>query len=203
MNKRRRGLVAVIGLLSQDLPEHLSPFLRDEAAHLQVGWLDGVDVNELVEDRGDVVTWERLLAGEHLERAHSEGEDIAATVQFLSHRLLGRHVRGGAQQHARLRHLRIRELGDAEVRDLDVVPFGQDQVRGLDVAVDDTLGVRIIDCRSDLAHEADDPLGVEPHALLDQCRDRLARHELHRQERQAAFLADIEQRDDVRMAEGA
>jgi hypothetical protein len=62
----------VVRPLGQDLAEHLVPFLRDEAVHLQVGGLDGIDVDELVEDRSDVGPREGLLAREHLEGAHAQ-----------------------------------------------------------------------------------------------------------------------------------
>ena len=69
LHEGARRLVSVLRLLGQDLVEDLAPLLRHEAVHLEVGRLDRVDVDELVEDRGDVGAGEGLHPREHLEGA--------------------------------------------------------------------------------------------------------------------------------------
>jgi hypothetical protein len=178
------------------------PLLGHEAVHLQVGRLDRVDVDELVQDRRHVVSGEGLLAAEHLERTDAKGEDVAAPVELVPHRLLGRHVRRRPQQRAGLSHLGVDQLGDPEVRDLHAVGVVEDQVGRLDVAVDDALGMGVIDCGRDLADQPDDLLRLEAQPTLDDRGDRLALDELHGQVGQAALFADVEQRHDVGVRQG-
>ncbi len=203
LDERARGLVAVVGLLGQGLAEHLVPLLGHEAVHLQVRGFDGVDVHQLVEDRGHVVPRERLLPGEHLEAAHSQREDVAPPVELVPHGLLGRHVGGGAEEGAGLRHLRIHQLRDPKVGHLDSILVEEDQVRGLDVAVDHTLAVGVVHGGGDLAGQPDHLLRLEAHALLDQGGEGLALHKLHGQVRDPSLLADVEEGDDVGMGERA
>ncbi len=197
LDERARRLVAVLRLLGEDLVEHLAPLLRHEAVHLEVRGLDRVDVDELVEDRGDVRPREGLLPREHLEGDDAEREDVAPAVELLPHRLLGGHVGRGAEQRPGVRDLGVGELGDAEVGDLDLVRLVDDEVGGLDVPVDDPARVGVVEGRRDLAHEADHPLGLEAGPFLEDGADRLPLHELHGEERHLVLLADVEQGDDV------
>jgi hypothetical protein len=51
---------------------------------------------------GDRVTFEQPLAGEHLVEHDPEGPDVGAFVDRLALGLFGRHVGGGADDHAHL-----------------------------------------------------------------------------------------------------
>ena len=203
LHEGARRLVSVLRLLGQDLVEDLAPLLRHEAVHLEVGRLDRVDVDELVEDRGDVGAGEGLHPREHLEGHDAEREDVAAAVERLPHGLLGRHVGRRPEQRPRVGDLGVGELGDAEVRDLDLVLLVEDEVGGLDVAVDDPARVGVVERRRDLAHEPDHLLRLEAVPLLEDGADRLAVHELHGEERHVLLLADVEEGDDARVGEGA
>ena len=55
---------------------------------------------------GDVLAAERAAAGQHLVEHDAEGPDVGALVDRLAARLLGRHVGGGAEDHAHLRRRR-------------------------------------------------------------------------------------------------
>ena len=111
------------------------------------------------------------------------------------------HVGGRPEQRARVRDVRVLELRDAEVGHLHLVVVVQDQVGGLDVAMDDAARVRVVERCGDLAHEPDDFLGLEVRALGQHVGDRTAVDELHREERIAILLAQVEERHDARVAE--
>ena len=117
---------------------------------------------------------EHPAAGQHREHRRGERVEIAATVERLAARLLGRHELGRAEHHARLRERQLRarrarralhQLGDAEVEDLREVRIvadpQQQQVVGLDVAMDEPARVR----------------GAERHRRLPRDVDRACRRE--------------------------
>ncbi len=61
--------------------------------------------------------------------------------------------------------VRTHELGDAEIRDFDFLAAEDDHIRRLDVAMNDTLGVRVVDRGCDLRHQTNDDLGTESFAF--------------------------------------
>ena len=106
------------------------------------------------------VTVKRLVAGQHLVEHAAEREHVAAMVRWLSLRLLRRHVRGRAEDHAHTGHHRgLVIVGDCGTLG-DIAPVGSSafanpksstftgavradlDVRRLEVAVDDALLVR-------------------------------------------------------------
>ena len=91
----------------------------------------------------------------------------------------------------------VHELGDAEVGDFDLFPTEHDDVRRLDIAVDDALGVRVVDRGRDLRHQAHDDFGTESLAL-EKLRNGLAFDILHREPGDLILgVADVVERDDV------
>ena len=95
---------------------------------------------------------ERHAPREHLEGHAADGVEVGPRPDVLRHRLLGRHVGGGAdrrprrgEERARL-HL-VRRLGDAEVGDLHAPVDRDHQVLGLEVAVHDPVLLRVGEAR--------------------------------------------------------
>ncbi len=123
-------------------------------------------LTHLLEDRQLVVAAEELAAGEHLEEAGGQGEDVGALVDVAAPGLLGRHVLQLPLQGAGLGVRRLRgRLGDAEVAQLDVAFLRDEHVLRRDVAVDEThllsfevvLAVRVVERGGDLrSHEQGD-----------------------------------------------
>jgi hypothetical protein len=98
---------------------------------------DLVDVH--VGDRQRGVAHVRLPAGEQLEEHHPGRVHVGACVGRPAGHLLGRQVRGGADDHPALGLARPGyQPGQPEVCDLDPPGVGEQHVLGLDVAVRDT-----------------------------------------------------------------
>ncbi len=141
---------------------------------------------------------------EHLVEDEAQREEIGPRIDLLSVRLLGRHVRGRAEDATLLRRAHVEqlfvvgehddglvdELGEAKIKDLDRSIAGDHDVLGLDVAMDDARVVRDGEPDRDVARDA--------HRLRDSERprgdpraQRLSAHELHRDERAALVLARV------------
>jgi hypothetical protein len=115
-----------------------------------------------VEALGDDRLWrragERRFAGQHLVQHRAEGVDVGSRVHRLAARLLGAHVGGCADRHARLGEplagLVARErAADAEVGDQRVAVGEQDVLR-LHIAVDDAVAVGEIEPVGHLARDS-------------------------------------------------
>ena len=95
----------------------------------------------------------------------------------------------------------VDRLGETEVENLDLVVAGDHHVLGLEIAMHDAARVRGGDAlarsaaRSATARRGGSAPRVEPGA------QRLAVHELRDDERRAAVLGELEDREDVRMRE--
>ena len=152
----------------------------------------GLAREDQTERLGDRLAVEQPRAGEHLVEHDAEGPDVGALVDGLAARLLGRHVGGGAEDHAGRRHggrgdgrrvhgvarradrgLGAQRLGEAEVEHLDGAVVADLDVGGLEVAMDDALLVRGLERLGDLAGDGQ---------RLGQ-RDRAAGHEHGRDRR--------------------
>ena len=111
------------------------------------------------ENVGHVVAGKRGPPGQHFVEHAAERPDVGALVDGLAARLLGAHVGGGAEDHARVRHApgrdgrrlrrsrrrastRLQRLGQAEVEHLDRAVRPDLDVGRLQIAVDDALLVR-------------------------------------------------------------
>ena len=148
---------------------------------------------------GSAPAFECARTRQHLVQHAAEGEQVRARIDRLTSRLLGRHVRGGAEQEPDVRRrgqrrrlrrivaggprcsLGVHQLRQAEVEHLDA-PAGRDlHVRRFEVAVDHSLFVRRLEGLRDLASEvASEVPRQRSHA--DPLRERLAGDELHDQE---------------------
>ena len=151
------------------------------------------------------------LACEHLVAHGAEREDVAARIECaLAGRLLGTHVLRSADRKPRLREragrcaatrrARIQRARDAEVREERIAPRGQQNVLGLDVAVDHTLLVGVVERTCDLA---DDPRYILHRHLplvAEPVAQRLPLHVRHREpELAVGRLSGVVYAQDVRM----
>ena len=151
---------------------------------------------------------EGRLPREQFVCEHADRIDVRAVVHTgIGARLLGRHVRRCAERHAERRHaavLRVargaQRLRDAEIRDHRAAAREQ-HVVGLDVAVHDSVFVRIRERGGDLAQHANGMVDGQLAVPREANPQRLAVHERHREVRQAVRLARGEQRHDVWMLE--
>ncbi len=149
------------------------------------------------------------LAGEHLVEDDRQRVDVAARVEHLALRLLGRHELRRAEDHALLREhdragpqLALGHLGEAEVEHLGVVAQaavgGEEDVLRLEIAVDDPLEVRLLEGAAALDEDGHRALGRERALLADHLVQVLALQVLHDDvERSVVELAEEEHLDGV------
>jgi hypothetical protein len=148
---------------------------------------------------------ERRATGEHLEQHAAERVDVGAPVDLLALDLLGRHVRGRADDLAGARQLRVAggggELGQAEVdelRRLAVLRVRCEQHVGrLEIAMDDARGVGGVEAPAEPLRDGERTLDGQ-RAELDPVGERLAAHVLHDDEGRIAD-DEVEEARDVRM----
>ena len=158
-------------------------------------------VEDAVQDAGVDPAGKRLLQRDELVQHGAGGEDVAAVVDDGTGHLLRAHVVDRPEHHAALRHPRIGQARDAEIEDLQHALGVDHQVGGLDVAVDDAGAVRVCQPRAELL-DHQKPLGEgQRRGAAQDLRERLAGDVLHRHEGQAVGLADVEDDDDVLVAE--
>src|SRR3989304_5419320 len=97
----------------------------------------GVLVHDAVDDGRQVLPREGALSGDRLVHDDRQRENVRRRGHLPAQDLLRRHVRGGAEDLARLRHHRGLDVRNAEVRQL-WLPVGEHHdVGGLYVAVDE------------------------------------------------------------------
>ena len=98
-----------------------------------------------------------LVAGQHFVRQHGKRILVGHATHRLALDLFGRHIVGRPDDQTGLRELIGRgDLGDAEVGDLGHSGFVDDDVGGLDIAMDDSPMVRVIERGGGLAEEAEE-----------------------------------------------
>ena len=141
----------------------------------------------------------RHAADQHLVEDDAEAVQIRASIQLLAARLLGAHVVRRAHHRAGARHARRRIIGagDAEIGQRRGAVIAQQDVVGLDVAVDETLLLRVVDRAGDFARHAQGEGDRAWRAVLAQ--HRTAGKIFHRHVVIVAAAADIVDADDVAM----
>lgn len=95
------------------------------------------------------------------------------------------------------------ELGEAEVGDLEAPRAGDQNVGRLDVTVHDPLPMGVVQAARQLTGQIADLLERQDALLPEHRVEAETLHVLHGDVVEVAFLADIEDRDDVGMREGA
>src|ERR1700682_499903 len=102
-------------------------------------------VDDLEAHRGRAVSMKRRVPGNHDVKNYAERKEIGAPIDGLAYQLFGCHVRWSTQQTAGEGEVSQVQLGDAEISDLGPAFLSYQDVRRLDIAVDYTLGMGIIE----------------------------------------------------------
>ena len=135
------------------------------------GRRDGRRVDVLADHRRRVVAGERRLARDQLVEHAAERVEVGARRHLAAERLLRRHVRDRADEHAVHRQPRLLERdGEPEVADLGRAVGGEPDVAGLEVAVDDAVRVRVREPAADALRDLQRAL--ERQRQLEACRRR-------------------------------
>ena len=172
--------VAVFWIALEGAVEDLLQLRRD-------GWLEragrrGIVEQAVVHDGEGVGSGEGNGPGEHLVEHDAEGVDVAARVSALSADLLGRDVVGRAEALGEVAEGEAAGAGvggDAEVDEADVVVVVDHDVLGLHVAVDDAVGVDVLQRAADADGELDGAVDGEPGLLLNDLAEKAAGDPLH------------------------
>jgi hypothetical protein len=96
----------------------------------------------------------------------------------------------------------LRQLRQTEVENLRPVLFTDEDIRRLDVAMDDALGVRGIECVRELDRDIQQVRDLQ-RSTVDAIAEALAPEGLHHDVRCALIVADVEDGADAGVAQGA
>ena len=206
------GLPASRGILGEARPDEMVERGRRHRPQLRDG--RGLPLQDRGDDAGRRPALERLPAGDHLVDHGAEREDVGARVGLFAVELFRRHVLQGAEDRASAGQpsgrrraggsggngRRRAQLGEAEVE--DVRPsLREHHVARLQVPVHDAPAVRLVEGVGDLDRVPERP--VQRHRAPGQpLLQRLALQVLHHQVVDAVVLPDVEDRTDVRVAQG-
>ena len=145
---------------------------------------------------------ERRPAGEKFIEHRAKGIDIAgrADVAMPAGGLLRRHVAGAAHDDARLRQLAVvfHDLGQAEIGDPRLIGGVDEHVLRLQVAMQGAALMGEVDRLGDDLDVTRRPLRRE-RPLRDEGRQVAAVDQVHREVVLALMLADLVDRDDIRV----
>ena len=196
-----RRLEAVLRLLRHQTVDDGDQPHRDFGVHF-VDRSRGV-VADAAQDCDRRVGSKRGTPGTHRVQHAAEAEQIAALIDWLAHRLLGRHVLRSPRDLARLRNANIiRRASQSEIGDLHPLDtILQQDVGGLDVAMDEALLVSGSQSRCDLHPDPQNLLQAERTDLVDLLLERLPDDALHDEQRNfvatSCAVIDRMNRDDV------
>ena len=156
---------------------------------------------------------EGALAGEHLVEDHAESKDIAAGVGDVPPHLLRSHVANGAQHWPGLGLLRdgdggsvgasgfgLGEFGQAEVQDLDASVLRQEEVFRLEVTMNNA-GVVSGGQSTRNVHAAIAGLARTHRTATQAIPQGFALQQLGHDVRTSIVLADVEDRNNIRMVQ--
>ena len=161
-------------------------------------------VHDPVDEARDGGRLEGPAPREHLVEDHPHRPHVGVVVHLRPLHELGGEVARRPQHHARLGQVRVgrlraAEAGDAEVEDLDRPVAGQPDVGRLHVAVDDPHLVREVEAPADVHHHPDPLLEGEAVRRGHGLAEVHPLDELHGDVVRALDLAELEDRDDVRV----
>ena len=196
--KSGRGREPVHRLLGERAREHGVHGLG-QVGLLRGGRDDLVDVGGCLGGRR--LALEGAPAGEELVGDDGQRVAVACGRRLVALRLLGGEVAGRSEHGPRRSHAGrlVDDARDPEVDDLEPVGAVEEEVRRLDVSMDDAVAVRGVEGFGRLREPGERLLGVDAAApgADGQCP---AREMLHDRERPTLVLADVEDRDHVRLA---
>ena len=166
-------------------------------------------IENRAEQRDGVFAFPQLAAGQHLVKQEAERVDVGGSGLRLAEHLLGRHVDGGAEDHAGLGRLRGRLecSGNSEVEEAHGAeiglsrPAGNQDVGRLEVAMDNAVGVRLAEGAGDPGAGFDGLRQGQRAGLQDHVETR-AFDPFRRGIRAAPGHAGVEQGDYIRVIEG-
>jgi hypothetical protein len=191
----RRALARVLGQQPQDQSLERARNLGVVPGRRHRG---GVDV--LADHRHHVVPQKRRPARHHLVEHGAQRVEIRADAHLAREGLLGGHVGGGADHHPLLRDPRaVQRQSQAEVTEPGAAVFGEPDVPGLQVPVDHTAFVRVLEGMAELFADAQHFPDGEPPALgLPEADVQVAPgHVLAHDVELPLVLADVVDGDDV------
>jgi hypothetical protein len=99
-------------------------------------------------------TFERKHARQHPEEQHAERIDVARGLRRLARHLLGGDVGSRPDDHSRLRRRLTACSRDPEVRQFRPALTVEDNIRRLQVAMDDSISVRVRETGRDVERDA-------------------------------------------------
>ncbi len=164
------------------------------------GRCDGPCVQVLADDRDAVVPDEGRSPGQHLVEHHTQRVEVGARCDVPSHRLLGRHVGGGADDGALLGEPRaIQRERQTEIAQHRRTVLGEPDIPRLEIAVDDRPCVRVLEGDADLLGDAQGFLDGQAmlRRLAQAALEVAARHVLAHDVELRALLAHVVDGDDV------
>ena len=145
---------------------------------------------------GGALSPERPLPRQQLERDDGEGVAVAGRGGALAARLLGSEIAGRTDDGSRLGvGGEVGRARDAEVGDLDPVVVVEQEVARLDVAVDDPVRVRGVECGRGLAQPLERSADGLRSAALEPVGERAAGEVLHDDVGPPLVIADVEDGD--------
>ncbi len=161
-------------------------------------------LQERPHDLACVLAFERRVTGQQSIRRGAERVEVGAVVDFLAARLLRRHEVRCAEHLpvGRLRFFGLDVRRQTEVGDFRLTDVILHQVRGLQIAVHDPLRLGEHESGSGVAQDREHFVDGQTPGFRDAVLERAALHELHGEEVRALVLADVVDRDDVRMVQG-
>ena len=165
---------------------------------------NGFLVDNFVDDRGDVLSGERLFAGDHFIEHDAERKNIAAAIHRAPFHLFGRHVAGRAHNvRGLLRGAKLKNLSGAEVGNFDGVVGREHQVGGLDVAVNDVAFMGELQSVASLVQDSQGAGQRERVSAIQKSLEALAFHQFHGDVVQPVFFAGVEDHHDIGVSEQA
>ncbi len=160
-----------------------------------------VALNDLEHRRVNRVGAEGLFPGQELVEHRAEREDVGAGVDSQPLDLFRRHVVRGAHHLAGLGHVRRSLVNQTEVENLHLSVLADMDVRWLQVAMDDSPGVREAEAVRDLLHDAEDLIHGDGRAALDELLQVLALEQLHHHVEVPLLFDEVIDGDDIGVVE--